>query len=1040
MKSSARLIITVAVLILAPWGFPVLGWAEESVEEPAGDIAERIPKRSVALLLSYQREDGSWAQGAQPSSNYLNGTSVAVTAMAARALWEYREVEPKGIEEAVERTLEHLLEKVCRAEQGVEGFGYPAWGQFYTLELLTRLIDDPVWEGDRDRLRREREEILRKCYVQQGMDRCKGAWGCPGYYTSFQTAGAILTLDALKASDVPVEEAVLSDSIEALRRMREGETVVFGYTRSHGASPAAAVGRLGVCALAALRGGLFSRKDLQEALGHFMEHRALLDMARRAESYHHPGFQMPEKGIPYIDFLFVYHFAYYYSSLALLEVDDPTLRTEWAKTMREDLLKAANEDGTWTALRMKSFRANVESDNRPWATACALLALKHIERALSSSPGKCDDAVPPEEEIVRAVRELGSEDFERREEACRELLAWGTLSPDRVLAAFPEEHPDPEVLERCDRLRREIHYASVRRGALGRSGDDDKLRSLVEALFSDPSPETLGRFAKEVPWPPEVRSEVAALFLDSEEGKVCAAALDVLGNLGVERYAGRVEPFLKHPRPEVVAAAARAMGNLGDADQARKVVVLLEENHFHVGRAVIEAVKRFHERGIDTALHEAARFLDHPEEEVRWMAAQAMAKVGGFSALGPFEETVERARKFWREREGGNAEAIERRLAYLDEQWERHEAGEEWYVEHGKRWHRFTEACPAACAVCRERIQALLEVLSEGAHMDAGALRSRADRQLQATIEPWLWEAWYRQWMDHLVQPVVVKSLCGLAFVSQGSGRAEGAYREEVQACYDFVKGGLLEVRGGYTPVRGIPHPGAQWALVFGTLFLAELHRREPCGELKALLEEAGERFIRLQLPEGGWEQRNAPGVVYEIVAFTNLVVVALHELAACGIEVPDQVYTKVLGYYRACANEDGGMIYGLHKKRLRREKEHPTVFRSEAGRTGGAVLALELLGRTDEEVYQGALAYFDGHLKRLVEGHGSLHLHRLLCGWACHRLGGDFWDRYRYEVLARPEYPEVNSHNDYFVPYFSEAVDAILLQAPLERLPLLGR
>lgn len=209
-------------------------------------------------------------------------------------------------------------------------------------------------------------------------------------------------------------------------------------------------------------------------------------------------------------------------------------------------------------------------------------------------------ASSPDEEISRLVRLLGSDRLEERETASRDLLRLGARHPEKVLAALPGEDPDPEVRQRCARLRLLIPWERAYREAREQA-EDDRQREALDRLHRSFSPGTLG--------------EIVPLFKERR------GAADLVRMAAI---------FLVDPDPARRGMAANALGSLGEKSAAPDLARLFQDESLPVRRNALAALGQL--KGGSLAV-EIASFLRDPEPSVRGSAAILLGRLGERSAI-----------------------------------------------------------------------------------------------------------------------------------------------------------------------------------------------------------------------------------------------------------------------------------------------------------------------------------------------------------------------------------------------------------------------
>ena len=146
----------------------------------------------------------------------------------------------------------------------------------------------------------------------------------------------------------------------------------------------------------------------------------------------------------------------------------------------------------------------------------------------------------------------------------------------------------------------------------------------------------------------------------------------------------------------------------------------------------------------------------------------------------------------------------------------------------------------------------------------------------------------------------------GFAFMAAGSTPTEGDYSAELNSCIDtFIRGG-----GGSQQEN--------WYYALVGLFLAEAHKKWPSDDKAKRLEEIVARIKETQEATGGWSHHkgfayNLGGrTVPDLGIVTGLILAALGNITASGVDVPDDVVTRALTYCNKIS-DGAGLIYGTN-------------------------------------------------------------------------------------------------------------------------------
>ncbi|MHC4607560.1 MAG: tetratricopeptide repeat protein, partial [Planctomycetota bacterium] len=162
-------------------------WAREKKD------AEDVARRAVEFLLRMQRSHGGWDDARYsywPDPSITPNVWVAVSALAAGALLEWRDVAPERIDKAVERAEAYFLDE-SRMTRGINEEVYAdAFKLLYLVLKHARAADDGV-----------RKTILEKMAATAGtlaaIQDSDGAWGHE-YPNPFTTAAVMQVLSLAK--------------------------------------------------------------------------------------------------------------------------------------------------------------------------------------------------------------------------------------------------------------------------------------------------------------------------------------------------------------------------------------------------------------------------------------------------------------------------------------------------------------------------------------------------------------------------------------------------------------------------------------------------------------------------------------------------------------------------------------------------------------------------------------------------------------------------------------------------------------------------
>ena len=263
-----------------------------STRSPARDV-DSAASRAVEFLLRAQRADGTWSDSrysygwagymirrrtqegllkpgytSWPDTGHRPNVFMAMTALAARALLEWREVAPARIDEAL-----------VRAEPFLRNDGLVLHGECEACYAETyRLL---YFEGRKDVPQMNR--VVHRLRELQDRD---GFWGHE-YPSAFATAAVVRCLSLAKRSGADVPESMLQRAADALRKTR-GEDGRQDYRHEPGkphSSDKNSMGRTASSELALLECGRGSVEDVAAGVNAYWKHLARLEAIRTCDNH-----------------------------------------------------------------------------------------------------------------------------------------------------------------------------------------------------------------------------------------------------------------------------------------------------------------------------------------------------------------------------------------------------------------------------------------------------------------------------------------------------------------------------------------------------------------------------------------------------------------------------------------------------------------------------------------------------------------------------------------------------------------------------------
>ncbi|MSR47104.1 MAG: hypothetical protein EXS13_08570 [Planctomycetes bacterium] len=237
--------------------------------------AENIADRAVQWLLKMQRADGSWndCRYAYWSTAAITPNAwMAITALSATALLEWRDLAPDEIDAALIRAEAYLF-----GEGGGRlnvGENEECYAHAYRILYLDRSLEQTEDDAQRSILIERMTRLTAALTKTQGMN---GQWAHE-YPNAFSTAIALDALRRAKARGVAVQDAQLAKGLEGLEGARHADgTFAYGGAGAKGApSPHAdhaknSSGRMPLCEGELFAAGRSDIRRLAHALSTYQQ-------------------------------------------------------------------------------------------------------------------------------------------------------------------------------------------------------------------------------------------------------------------------------------------------------------------------------------------------------------------------------------------------------------------------------------------------------------------------------------------------------------------------------------------------------------------------------------------------------------------------------------------------------------------------------------------------------------------------------------------------------------------------------------------------
>ena len=276
---------------------------------------------------------------------------------------------------------------------------------------------------------------------------------------------------------------------------------------------------------------------------------------------------------------------------------------------------------------------------------------------------------------------------------------------------------------------------------------------------------------------------------------------------------------------------------------------------------------------------------------------------------------------------------------------------------------------------------------------------------------------------------VGVTSLCGLAFLAQGSTPGRGPYGAQVAKCVEQVlecSDSVGFISSDSDSIRPMYGHG------FATLFLADVYGMAPRHFVREDLSKAVQVILRSQNDDGGW--RYQPIRSDADVSVTVGQVMALRAARNAGFYVPEKTMTSAINYIKRCQNSDGGFAY--------QQTGGPSMF----ARSAGAVAAFYCVGDNSSIELKrafGFLTQFALNGNRKVDQEYFFYGH-YYAAFSMLQSGKDQFEIWypgiRDELVRQRNTSNGAWESKVWSSEYSTAMATIILQIPYGRLPIFER
>jgi hypothetical protein len=272
---------------------------------------------------------------------------------------------------------------------------------------------------------------------------------------------------------------------------------------------------------------------------------------------------------------------------------------------------------------------------------------------------------------------------------------------------------------------------------------------------------------------------------------------------------------------------------------------------------------------------------------------------------------------------------------------------------------------------------------------------------------------------------VATTSLAGLSFMAGGSVPGDGKYGRNVDLCAEYVLNNVQD--SGYIALSDNSVHENMYGHGFAMLFLAQVYGMTRKREIGEKLRRAVDLTVKAQNNQGGW--RYQPHPVDADLSVTICQIMGLRAARDAGIYVPDDVREKCINYVKRSRNRDGSFSY------------MPGSGHGSMAMTAAGVTSLYSAGIYEGPEVEQGLKILDRARPGKAAGMGGHYFYtHYYCVQAMWHAGGDYWNNWYPSIrdeLVRTQQPDGSWANDGGGPEYSAAMATIVLQMPLNYLPV---
>ncbi|MGA0061012.1 MAG: hypothetical protein ACO3RU_15650, partial [Planctomycetota bacterium] len=338
---------------------PLSQWAFESEHRDTlwhgpTRTADEIARRGVEFLLSMQRENGGFQDSRYaywPSPRITPNAWIAITALAATALLEHRDVAPDRVDAALERAEAYMFDPAHLNR----GDNEDVYADTYRLLYLARRQQGAQDDGSRAALVAKMHAIIAEAQERQR----ESGFFAHEYENAFCTAAMLWGLRLAEGAGASVPPEMFSRGVAALvsARLDDGAFAYSGTAARRKSSVKDSSARMPVCEGMLFELGESDPGRLRAAFDAYWENLHRIEQVRRND-FHSDG----ELGG-----FFFFHSLFHASEVMRLLPDD--LHEEGAARIRDVLQRIPEMDGSFV---------DSHEIGRSYGTAMALLTLANV--------------------------------------------------------------------------------------------------------------------------------------------------------------------------------------------------------------------------------------------------------------------------------------------------------------------------------------------------------------------------------------------------------------------------------------------------------------------------------------------------------------------------------------------------------------------------------------------------------------------------------------------------------------------------------------